>query len=228
MELTPVQMEKYQSRAKELVNFLMKNEFSSVLAGVEDIEQWEDDNCGAIAQTNWKVAYGATRAVFYTLDDLSVVYKIQYITNIDRVDTIEFNKNEQKIYEKAVAEGVKDYFTWIHKIYNFTYNMSGSEKSVDVYVAQMCDADFDTIDKMSYDYAVDYYNKYQPAYNINDFIDGTSSHDKMMIYLKYYTSYGSDLVAFIKQHRLNDLGAQNWGYANNHLVCLDYGGYPCR
>ena len=39
MELTPAQIKNYQSHAKALVEFLMKNEFHLVLAGVEDIEE---------------------------------------------------------------------------------------------------------------------------------------------------------------------------------------------
>ena len=171
-----------------------------------------------------KTSLGCTRFVFWDANKSDQVFKM----NVD-VNDIDYGRQEEYVYNKAVEAGVAECFAWIHKIidngmrsiYAMPYCIVDcykmSSDSYEYHARQYCDG-------MGYDF--DHLTDDQRS-EVDDMVDGYSDSDGMMDYVS--NSFDSDIYdlfcSFVDDIDLNDLHCGNWGYLNGQLVVVDYAGF---
>lgn len=174
-----------------------------------------------------KFASGCTRFVFWDANKSDYVFKMNIY-----VDDIDYGRQEEYIYNKAVEAGVAECFAWVHKIID--------DGMRSIYAMPYCIVDYYKMSSDSYEYHVRQYCD-EMGYDfdhltddqrdeVNDMVDGYSDSDGMMDYVS--DRFGSGIYdlfcSFVDDIGLNDLHCGNWGYLNGQLVVIDYAGYGCH
>lgn len=176
-------------------------------------------------------ATGATKFVIGT-DDCDYIIKFQLF------DSFDYCAREVETYNAAKARGLEDKFAWCVKLFDFTFSCRGDEKTVPVYAMEWCQCGYDMISDDSCEYR---YRKYISSHAL---ADCQESRDKFYSSEDYYsgrqeilewacdvwgTPYGeagsAAILNFLREMRVNDLHAGNWGWCDNRLVLTDYSGY---
>lgn len=203
--------------------------FEDFLRGKVNFCDWRYHQCKHLPEGVWGAA-GATRMVFGLDSDQTVVFKMLK----DR-DDINYNESEVFIYQRAVEAGLSQWFAWTTKVDTINYDGVITE----IYAMEYCDVDGDQLENASYELAVQEYladegltleeMSNDDRENMYDMIDSSECGDSDGIQHYMFAIYDIDdmdaLYSFIDDYNINDTHAGNWGYLNNHLVLVDYGGY---
>lgn len=196
----------------------------------EFLWMWEEQEDACDDLHIW-TANGATKIVIGT-------YDFDYIIKFQLSDSFDYCAREVETYNAAEASGLEDKFAWCDKLFDFTFSCQGNEKTVPVYVMEWCKCDYDTISDVSYEY---HYHKYISSHALEDCIESRNKFynsdeydDDGKSVLEWAcdiwgTPYGeassAEILTFLRDMRINDLHAGNWGWCNNRLVLTDYSGY---
>ena len=202
----------------------------------EDVwNNWEqyDDACEAL--DIW-CATGATKFVIGD-DNHDYIIKIQPPC----VGGMDYCAREVAVYNAAVVNGFEDKFAWTAKLFDFHFNDS---ICLPVYVMEWCQCSYDMIDDEMDDW---HYTKYCTSHHLdkkaddaydkyNSAPDGRDRCYSEMMMEWAYSVWGLDFNAvvepgeytiamFMRDNKINDIHAGNWGWRNNKLVLTDYSGY---
>lgn len=204
-----------------------------LLRGELCVDEWEHDKANDVPENIW-VDHGATRIVIGDSNSCKYVFKINYDIN----DPIDYNKNEMFIYNRAVEEGVEDWFAWIAKIGTIHID----DRELEVCAQAWCDVDFDKIAEQSFycqfsaecaaeGYDINHLTE-EESEEIYDKIDedyvGSGAGMRDYVYSNYPYNKVRALFNFLDKYGVNDTHAGNWGYLNDELVLTDYAGYRCN
>lgn len=143
------------------------------------------------------------------------VFKIQ----IDKETDVDYGIAEEYIFNEAVKFGISDFFAWSGYV--------GKYGNAEVYAMEKVDACECKISSEAYSYHLgiarenaDFDDDEEP------YIDGYDDHDGMLEFACSVNGEGMNkVIDFIIHYGINDLHCGNWGYRNDTLVLIDYGGY---
>lgn len=203
--------------------------FDAYLRGEQSYFDWRYGSGEDLPEDIW-AASGATRVVFGTYSEPSVVFKMLQ----DRND-IDYNASEAFIYQRAIEAGVSEWFAWTEKVE--TIEVNGVKTYI--YAMDFCDVDGDQLENASYDLAVQEYladegltleemsddDRENMYHMIDDSYCGDSEGIQHYMFATYNYEDMCNLFNFLEDNFVNDTHAGNWGYLNNHLVLIDYGGF---
>jgi hypothetical protein len=168
-----------------------------------------------------EVHSGCTRAVIVAPDS-NYVFKIQFDWRPEDDVVLDYGRNEEYVYGKAVEKGLEEFFAWTAFL--------GKYDSAAVYVMEKVEVNQDKTSEDSYLYHInrdreegrDVDDEY---YDVGDYSD----HEGMF---EFATSINGvvmneveDLLDYLC---VGDCHAGNWGYRGTTLVLTDYAGYCQR
>lgn len=157
-----------------------------------------------------KLTSGATRYVFYDLNNHDYVYKI------DRFEYDGFCKTEAYNYSKAKEEHIEDFFAEC----DFVLSYEGRE----IYAMEFIECDEDSIES-------DLYCKIKSLecmdeYETEDFLYDLDSEGKVRELINFYFDHYDvkKFFEFCDFNEINDIHVGNIGYKNGKIKVLDYAG----
>lgn len=202
--------------------------FNEFLSGELTFDKWHYNYANLVCKKYW-IRTGASRAVFGTRDDDTVVFKIL----IDRND-IDYNASESYVYDCACKEKLDYWFAWTQKIDTIEYE----GVFTDVYAMDYCKVDPDTLEERSLELSM---REYCSSEGIDyDELDddgreevcnqcgwdyGEPDDIEQYMYYIYDTKEVGELYNFLYKLDVNDTHSGNWGLKDNHWVLIDYAGY---
>ena len=199
----------------------------------EDAEEFEcmwrerEDACSDLHI--W-TATGATKFVIGT-DDCDYIIKFQLF------DSFDYCAREVETYNAAKARGLEDKFAWCDKLFDFTFSCEGDERTIPVYVMEWCQCGYEMISDDAYEYC---YRRYITKKDLPDCQESREKYYNSEGYVDridilewacdvWGTPYGEGssaaILNFLREMRVNDLHAGNWGWNDRRLVLTDYSGY---
>lgn len=169
------------------------------------------------------IASGCTRAVVVAPNS-NYVFKFQFLPcNVDDEDydpecEINYGKNEEYVYSKAVERGLEEYLAWTAYIGDFF--------GTPVYAMEKVVVDSCRISDESFSYHARLYKEETGEdYESGDYSDHEGMFD-------YAAEVDGDRIRELEdlfiELGVNDCHAGNWGYRGAMLVVTDYAGYEVR
>jgi len=212
--------EEDREQVKRVMNDLLAHEFVAAIQAdffneetgyYEDLDDnlsfWENKHRDLLDKYGITIANGVTKVCLIFDDNHDWVVKFDAI---DFENEEEYCKLEEQHYREAVNENLGVYFA--EEIFVDSFPIDEDE-SIDVYVQEYAEPDYDRIERILCDYAAEYYGDateevYEDADRLEAIFDD------------------SDLIDFCFKHHINDLHEANYGIkSDGQIVIIDYSGY---
>ena len=178
-----------------------------------------------LKESHIAVSCGATKICFIP-EESDWVIKLSFDMTDEfdpEEEEVDFCRREAYNYQKAVDQGLEEYFAATYKV--------GRVEDIDVYVQQKVVTDSYKIEDMfsSYvenvyeddlvDYTDDEYN-----WAVDDYVNDLENTER--IEAVFGDSEATcKLAIFIEKYEINDLHCANYGFVNGVPVIMDYSGY---
>ena len=168
-----------------------------------------------------EVHSGCTRAVIVAPDS-DYVFKIQFDWRPEDDVVLDYGRNEEYVYGKAVEKGLEKYFAWTAFL--------GKYGSAAVYVMEKVEVNQDKTSEDSYLYHVNCLKEQGINEEDEDFyVDEYSDHVGMFEFAASINGRVMNEVEDLLDYLcVGDCHAGNWGYRGTTLVLTDYAGYCQR
>jgi len=159
--------------------------------------------------------FGMTRFVFWDNRYCEVVFKV-LINDCD----IDYNANEEFIYNKACEYHVEKWFAWMVKVDSYEFG----DNKIDFYAMEFCESDCDEItSEIESRHREE--NESNGVESTEESYDGSEEDMEYLMYSKYDQVSVDDLYNFLREFHVNDTHCGNWGYKDGDLILIDFGGY---
>jgi hypothetical protein len=165
-----------------------------------------------------EVHSGCTRAVIVAPDS-NYVFKIQFDWRPEDDVVLDYGRNEEYVYGKAVEKGLEEFFAWTAFL--------GKYDSAAVYVMEKVEVNQDKTSEDSYLYHANLlrdegYDEEELEDHIYDYSDHCGMFEFAASVNGIVMNEVEDLLDYLC---VGDCHAGNWGYRGTTLVLTDYAGY---
>ena len=213
---------------------LIRNEFNDILDKLHS-KQFDEFLANPTCDTHYawyrsfepsefhgiEVHSGCTRAVIVAPDS-DYVFKIQFDWRPEDDIVLDYGRNEEYVYGKAVEKGLEEFFAWTAFL--------GKYGSAAVYVMEKVEVNQDKTSEASYLYHIECLrNEGYDEEELEDHVYDYSDHEGMFEFAASINgSVMNEVEDLLDYLCVGDCHAGNWGYRGTTLVLTDYAGYCQR
>lgn len=160
--------------------------------------------------------YGSFKRVFW---DVNSDYVVKFDINWDESDFYSSCADEERIYERAVENGVEDFFNPIIKL--------GEYRGIQLWAAPVVNIDDDSnyfyiSEKMCEYGGIDYRNELEREEYIEEISSGNNISGDIGLTNAYIEAFHPSLYKFLLDNQIEDLHCQNYTIEDGCFLLTDY------